>query len=126
MISCEGAGYGNKKTDMVIRDMVVHGIWQGVSGFESIDVASDINTIGVALRTGILKTAIPLLSSFLDEFCYQYSFVDRMNAAAWRRVWEIWRGRYPSDDVASPCLLDYFISEVVGRQIGRASCRERV
>lgn len=119
MISCEGAGYGNKKTDMVIRDMVVHGIWQDVSGFENIDVASDINTIGVALRTGILKTAIPLLSSFLDEFCCQYSFVDRMNAAAWRRVWEIWRGRYPSDDVASPCLLDYFIYEVVGRQFCR-------
>ena len=42
-----------------------------------------------------------------------------MNAAAWRRVWEIWRGRYPSDDVASPCLLDYFIYEVVGRQFCR-------
>ena len=119
MISCEGAGYGNKKTDMVIRDMVVHGIWPNVRGFENIDVASDINTIGVALRTGILKTAIPLLSSFLDEFCHQYSFVDRMNASAWRRVWEKWRELYPSDDIASPCLLDYFIYEVVGRQFCR-------
>ena len=116
MIACEGAGYGNKKTDMVLRDMVVHGIWPDVTGFDSIDVASDINTISVALRTGILTTEIPLVSSFLDEFCYQYASVDSMNAAAWRRVWEIWRERYPEDRISSPCLLDYFIYEVVGRQ----------
>ena len=54
-----------------------------------INVASDVNTIKVALRTGILKTAIPLVSSFLDIFCNQYSYIDDMNAEAWRRVWEI-------------------------------------
>lgn len=51
---------------MFLRDMVVLGIWQNVDGFDKIDVASDINTIKVALRTGIIKTEIPLVSSFLD------------------------------------------------------------
>ena len=55
------AGYGNKKADMFIRDMVVLKIWNGVTGFDQIDVASDINTIKVALRTGILQSAIPLV-----------------------------------------------------------------
>lgn len=89
LIACN-AGYGNKKADMFVRDMVVLGIWQNVTGFERINVASDVNTIKVALRTGIIRTAIPLVSSFLDIFCYQYEYIDEMNAAAWRRVWEIW------------------------------------
>ncbi len=121
MIECVGAGYGNKKTDMVLRDMVVHGIWTNVKGFDSIDVASDINTIGVALRTGILHSEIPLVSSFLDIFCYQYEYVDKMNAAAWRRVWEIWHERHAEDAIDSPCLLDYFIYKVVGKQFCRAT-----
>lgn len=116
MIHCEGAGYGNKKTDMVLRDMVVQGVWQNVRGFETLDVASDINTIGVALRTGILRTAIPLVSSFLDQFCYQYAYIDKMNALAWRRVWQKWCEKYPTEKLASPCLLDYFIYNVVGKQ----------
>lgn len=66
LIECN-AGYGYKKADMFIRDMVVLGIWKDVIGFESIDVASDVNTMKVALRTGIITTAIPLLSSFLEE-----------------------------------------------------------
>lgn len=119
MISCEGAGYGNKKTDMVIRDMVVHGIWNNVTGFDVIDVASDVNTIGVALRTGLLRSAIPLVSSFLDEFCYQYGHVDAKNAAAWREVWKVWMKKYPGDKILSPCMLDYFIYNVVGRQLCR-------
>lgn len=119
MIECN-AGYGNKKADMFVRDMVVLGIWQNVSGFENINVASDVNTIKVALRTGIIKTEIPLVSSFLDIFCYQYSFIDDMNAAAWRRVWEIWTSRHPEDDMTSPCLLDYFVYNVIGRQF----CKE--
>lgn len=115
MIACN-AGYGNKKADMFIRDMVVLGIWSDVIGFEKINVASDINTIKVALRTGIIKTEIPLVSSFLDIFCYQYSYIDDMNAKAWRRVWEFWKEKYPNDQILSPCLLDYFVYNVVGRQ----------
>lgn len=121
LISYEGAGYGNKKTDMFIRDMVVLDVWPDVKGFDSIDVASDINTIKVALRTGILKSAIPLVSSFLDIFCYQYGYVDEMNALAWRKVWEIWRKKYPDDTISSPCLLDYFIYSVVGKQFCKNS-----
>lgn len=120
MIACN-AGYGNKKADMFIRDMVVLGIWQNVTGFENINVASDVNTIKVALRTGIIQTEIPLVSSFLDIFCYQYGYIDDMNAKAWRRVWEIWNSKYPHDEMSSPCLLDYFVYNVVGRQFCKES-----
>lgn len=115
------SGYGNKKADMFLRDMVVLGIWSNVSGFEKLDVASDVNTIKVALRTGIIKTKIPLVSSFLDIFCYQYEYIDNMNAAAWRKVWEKWVEKYPGDNIASPCLLDYFIYNVVGKQFCKES-----
>lgn len=120
LIACN-AGYGNKKADMFVRDMVVLGIWQNVSGFENINVASDVNTIKVALRTGIIQTKIPLVSSFLDIFCYQYGYIDDMNAKAWRRVWEIWNNKYPDDRMSSPCLLDYFVYNVVGKQFCRES-----
>ncbi|MBQ8540817.1 MAG: hypothetical protein IJ435_05000 [Clostridia bacterium] len=121
LITYEGAGYGNKKTDMFIRDMVVLGVWKDVEGFDKIDVASDINTIRVALRTGILKSEIPLVSSFLDIFCYQYGYVDETNALAWRRVWEIWNEKYANESIESPCLLDYFIYNVVGKQFCKFS-----
>ncbi len=116
----KGTGYGNKKTDMFIRDMVVSKIWENVTNFDKIDVASDINTVKVSLRTGILTSAIPLVSSFIDICSYQYSEVDRMNALAWRRVWEIWREMYPSESIESPCLIDYFIYDVIGKQF----CKE--
>ena len=64
LINNKGSGYGNKKADMFLRDMVVLGVWENPKNFDKIDVASDINTIRVALRTGILKTEILLLSSF--------------------------------------------------------------
>lgn len=120
IISCEGAGYGKKKTDMFLRDMVVLGVWDSISGFDKIDVASDVNTIKVALRTGIIKTSIPLVSSFLDIFCYQYGYIEKMNALAWRRVWEIWSAKYPKECIESPCLIDYFVYNVIGKQF----CKE--
>lgn len=116
LIQMPNAGYGNKKADMLIRDMVVLGIWDDVTGFDRIDVASDVNTIKVALRTGIMKAAIPLVSSFIDIFCYQYGYVDEMNALAWRRVWEIWNVEFPHESIISPCLLDYFVYSVIGKQ----------
>jgi len=121
LINCDGAGYGNKKADMFLRDMVVLNVWNNVRGFEKIDVASDINTIKVALRTGIIRTSIPLVSSFLDIFCYQYSYIDKMNALAWRRVWEIWQSKYPKESIGSPCLMDYFVYGVIGRQFCKPS-----
>lgn len=120
MIECN-AGYGNKKADMFVRDMVVLGIWKDVTGFDKIDVASDVNTIKVALRTGIIKTEIPLVSSFLDIFCYQYGYIDYMNAKAWRKVWEIWNAKYPAENIESPCLLDYFVYNVIGKQFCKES-----
>ncbi|MBQ9186877.1 MAG: hypothetical protein IJ144_03510 [Prevotella sp.] len=122
LIACNGAGYGNKKADMFVRDMVVLGVWGDARNFEYIDVASDVNTIKVALRTGIIRTAIPLVSSFLDIFCYQYGYIDEMNAKAWRTVWEIWRNKYPEESIASPCLIDYFVYQVVGKQF----CKENL
>lgn len=120
IIACNGAGYGKKKTDMFLRDMVVLGVWEDVTGFDKIDVASDVNTIKVALRTGIIKTEIPLVSSFLDIFCYQYSYIETMNASAWRKVWEIWNEKYPAECIESPCLIDYFVYNVIGKQF----CKE--
>ncbi len=122
LIDYDGAGYGNKKADMFIRDMIVLGIWKKVRGFEKIDVASDVNTIKIALKSGILLCAIPLVSSFIDIFSYQYGLIDLMSAKAWRRVWEIWSEKYPDEHIASPCLLDYFVYNVLGRQF----CRERL
>ncbi|MBQ2900501.1 MAG: hypothetical protein IJE49_01475 [Agathobacter sp.] len=122
LIAYSGAGYGNKKADMFVRDMVVLGVWDNVRNFEMIDVASDINTIKVALRTGILSTEIPLVSSFLDIFCNQYAHIDEMTARAWRRVWEIFVDKYPGTNIVSPCLFDYFVYNVVGRQF----CKENL
>lgn len=122
ILNCQGSGYGNKKTDMFLRDMVVLGIWKNVKNFDCINVASDVNTIKVALRTGILQTAIPLVSSFLDIFGNQYSYIDEMSSFAWRRVWEKWKDIFPTEVVSSPCLLDYLIYNVIGREM----CKEKL
>lgn len=120
LINNRGSGFGNKKTDMFLRDMVVLEVWKNPRNFDKIDVASDINTVKVALRTHILKTDIILLSSFLDIFCYQYSLIDEMNAKAWRRVWEIWKDKYPNECIESPCLIDYFVYRIIGKEF----CKE--
>ena len=111
-------GYGEKKTNMLIRDMVVWEVWPALANFDRIDVASDINTMKVALRTRILETNIPLLSSFLDIFCHQYGYIDRMSALAWRAVWEEWHTLDATTCPASPSLLDFIIY-----RLGREYCR---
>jgi len=111
-------GYGDKKTNMLIRDMVVWNVWPVLENFDRIDVASDINTMKVALRTRILETDIPLLSSFLDIFCHQYGYIDRMSALAWRTVWEEWRALDATTAPSSPCLLDFIIY-----RLGREYCK---
>ncbi len=120
ILSNKGSGFGNKKTDMFLRDMILLKIWNNPNNFDKIDVASDVNTVRVALRTGILKTAIPLVSSFLDIFCHQYGLIDEMNALAWRKVWEIWRKNYPEDEIDSPCLIDYLVYRIIGKEF----CKE--
>jgi len=115
-------GYGDKKANMFIRDMWSLGVWTGLRNIDKIDVASDVNTMRVALRTGIVKTAIPLLSSFLDIFGYQYILTDAMYAKAWRRVWEIWKEQNPDTALDSPAFMDFFLYNVIGRTF----CNDRL
>jgi len=73
----------------------------------------------LSLRTHILETDIPLLSSFLDIFCYQYEYTDEMSAKAWRAVWEEWREIDPATAPSSPCQMDFLLY-----RIGREYCKE--
>lgn len=114
-------GYGLKKANMFIRDMVELNVWSEIDDLQQIDVASDINTMKLALRTGILKTDIPLISSFLDIFCYQYGCIDTASASAWRAVWEEWRELSPQNAPRSPCQMDFLIY-----RMGKEFCKEKV
>jgi hypothetical protein len=114
-------GYASKKANMFIRDMVELGVWPRLTHYDEIDVASDINTMKLALRTGILKTDIPLISSFLDIFCWQYECIDQLSAQAWRRVWEEWQSSDPKTAPRAPCLMDFLIY-----RIGREYCDDDV
>jgi hypothetical protein len=121
LVNTSNMGYGSKKANMFIRDMVEMGVWPDLNNFDKVDVASDINTMKLALRTGIIKTDIPLISSFLDIFCYQYSFVDEMSAKAWRTVWEEWKNIDPKTVPSSPCQMDFLLY-----RIGREYCDDMV
>jgi hypothetical protein len=94
------------------------GVWKYQKNIEKLDVMSDKNTMRVALRTGILQFRIPLLASFLDVFCYQYSMVDRLNREAWRRVWEEWDKIYNNHKPPTPASMDYLIF-----RLGKIACR---
>jgi len=116
IVDTVGMGYGNKKTDMLIRDFYEWNIWKKLKGISDINVASDINTIKIALRTGILKTKLtPLISSFLDIFCYQYSIIDEWSSQAWRKVWEEWKNNYPETAPYGPAYMDYFLYNIIGK-----------
>lgn len=86
----ERYGFSTKKAHMFLRDMADLGVWQYSRNIEKLDVMSDKNTMRVALRTGILQFRIPLLASYLDVYCFQYSLVDKLNRESWRSVWEEW------------------------------------
>jgi hypothetical protein len=118
IIGFGNTGYGEKKTNMLIRDMFVWDVWPKLTNLEQIDVASDINTMKVALRTRILQSDIPLISSFLDVFCHQYAYIDRKSAQAWRAVWEEWRKLDSATAPSSPGLLDFIIY-----RLGREYCK---
>ncbi|MDP3105118.1 MAG: hypothetical protein Q8M95_10995 [Candidatus Methanoperedens sp.] len=121
LVNTANMGYGFKKANMFIRDMVELGVWPNLTNFDKIDVASDINTMKLALRAQILQTDIPLLSSFLDIFCYQYGHIDEMSAKAWRKVWEEWKNFDPSTVPLSPCQMDFLLY-----RIGREYCKELI
>jgi len=101
--------------------MVELDVWPDLEHFDKVDVASDINTMKIALRTRILQTDIPLLSSFLDIFCYQYGYIDEMSAKAWRTVWQEWQTLDAGTAPRSPCLMDFLLYRV-----GREYCKDNL
>lgn len=118
LTSEEKYGFSFKKAHMFLRDMADLGVWQYRKNIDKIDVMSDKNTMRVALRTGILQFRFPLLTSYLDIFCYQYSLVDRMSRLSWRRVWEEWGKIVNNHRPPTPASIDYFIY-----RIGKVACR---
>ena len=114
----ERYGFSIKKAHMFLRDMADLGVWKYKRNIEKLDVMSDKNTMRVALRTGILQFRIPLLASFLDVFCYQYSLTDKLNREAWRKVWEEWGKISLSHRPPTPASMDYLIF-----RLGKISCR---
>jgi hypothetical protein len=112
-------GIDVKKADMFLRDMQEFGIWK-LEKFEEVSVAADMNTMRIALRTGIIHTRIPLLSSFMDVFCYQYGVISEETNRGWRRVWELWRKIPNNHSVSSPAFIDFLIYNM-----GRKCCRAR-
>jgi len=120
LVSTPNMGYGLKKANMLVRDMYEMDVWPGLQNFNLIDVSSDINTMKLALRSRILQTDIPLVSSFLDIFCYQYSYIDGMSAKAWRTAWEQWCLIDPETAPASPCQMDFLLY-----RIGKDYCDDK-
>ena len=114
----ERYGFSIKKAHMFLRDMADLGVWAYKRNIEKLDVMSDKNTMRVALRTGILQFRIPLLASFLDVFCFQYSMVDRLNREAWRKVWEEWAKISNNHRPPTPASMDYLIF-----RLGKIACR---
>lgn len=118
LTSEERYGFSVKKTHMFLRDMADLGIWKYHRNIEKLDVMSDKNTMRVALRTGILQFRIPLLTSYLDVYCYQYSLVDELNRLSWRAVWEKWNGIHNNHRPSTPASIDYLIY-----RLGKICCR---
>lgn len=101
-------GFSAKKAIILIRDMMDLGIWK-IRNPEILDLPSDANTMKVALKTGILRTGIPLLASYLDVYCFQYGSTDKWCREAWRKVWELW-GKIPNNHrLSSPAFFDFLI-----------------
>lgn len=113
-------GYSRKKADMFIRDMIDWGVWNATQNLDKMNVASDTNTMRVALRTGLLEIPIPLLASYLDVYCYQYSLVDSLTQSGWRTVWEEWRNIPENHCPSTPASMDYLLY----KSIGKANCKQ--
>lgn len=114
----ERYGFSIKKAHMFLRDMADLGVWKYKRNIEKLDVMSDKNTMRVGLRTGIFQFRIPLLASFLDVFCFQYSMVDRLNREAWRKVWEEWGKISVNHRPPTPASIDFLIF-----RLGKMACR---
>ncbi|MFC1948440.1 hypothetical protein ACFLXY_11045 [Chloroflexota bacterium] len=111
-------GYSYKKADMFLRDMSDWGIWSYLES-SKLDVASDVNTMRVALRSGVIKTRFPLLASYLDVYCYQYGLVDNKSSEAWRRTWELWDTLPDNHRPLAPANMDYLLYQSIGKTVCR-------
>ncbi len=112
-------GYSYKKADMFLRDMAEWGIWSYKQNSEFVDVASDTNTMRIALRTGILRTKIPLLASYLDVYCYQYTAIDTESAKSWKTVWQLWKQAPHNHCPPTPASMDFLLYKSIGKKICR-------
>jgi len=112
-------GYSYKKADMFLRDMAEWGIWHYSENAHLVDVASDTNTMRIALRTSVLCIKFPLIASYLDVYCYQYSAVDNETAKAWRRTWELWSNIPGNHRPPTPASMDYLLYYSIGKGVCR-------
>jgi len=115
LVAETGMGFKEKKADMFLRDMTELGVWSYDSGVDTINVASDANTMRVALRSGIITGRLPLVSSFLDVYCYQYKLLDSLTQRAWRTVWNQWGISHPNTQPKTPASMDYMIYKGIGK-----------
>lgn len=104
-------GFSSKKAIIFVRDMMDYGVWH-LKNPETLDLPSDSNTMKVALRTGILRTRIPLLASYLDVYCAQYAATDDWCRRAWRRVWDLWDEVPNNHRLSSPASFDFLVYRV--------------
>jgi len=115
-----GMGFSAKKTHMMVRDLFDWDVWEPAEDIDQLDVASDANTMRIALRTGIVRLAMPtLIPSYLDIYSPQYGAVENANVAAWRRVWELWDEIPDNHRVPAPAFFDFFIYT-----LGKTTCRK--
>ncbi len=115
LMSEPGMGFRDKKSDMFLRDMTEIGVWEYKSGIEHINVASDTNTMRVAIRAGLITGRFPLVSSLLDIYCYQYELVDQLTQTAWREVWKAWGAANPKTQPKTPASIDYMVYRGIGK-----------
>jgi len=118
-------GYSEKKANLFLRDMADWGIWSYRRNYDQVDVASDANTMRIALRTGILRTRMPLLASYLDVYCHQYGLIDEWTRRAWRTVWEEWQRQDESSAPPTPASMDYVLYGSFGRRLCKPSPSRR-
>ena len=83
-------GLKRKKASMLLRDFYDLRIWQYTRNIRSIGIIPDNRVMRIALRTGIIRSAMgKLVNSLLDEFDLQYVLTTTATEEAFRRVWEV-------------------------------------
>jgi len=99
---------------MFIRDMYDFKVWS-LKRIDACDVPPDINTMRIALRTGMLRIRHPLLASYLDIYSEQYGLVSQSTCSVWRRVWDLWGEIAGNHRVDGPILIDYLLYGILAK-----------